>query len=153
MGNLTADKIFPLSFKTAGIGNVNCDPVLGSGNAYSYIGFQLIEPYNLYALKKLRTHFKCSFAAGVASGLQQITKISVGGLTAASVPVSYTVSGSYIEFTVDLAPLITATGDNTIYLFFPAALSPSYPGWSGSAGQIQIAVWKVDMLYQVQGVR
>ncbi len=163
MAGSTARKIFTQSFKTAAIANQGVDAVIAGYGAYSNlscIGFQLYQPYNLYAVKKMTTHFKCTFAASVTAPQQVISKISLGSINgyypSTTTPyqnVNFTPSNGVLEFTMDLTPLITPTGDDIIYLYFPLALAPGQPGFSGTYSQIQIEVWKVDMLYEVWGMQ
>lgn len=166
MGGFSAKPIFPQSFKTAGVTNAtpigDFDPVYNSASnpTYGVIGFQLYQPYNLYAVKKMMTHFKCTFDASVGSALQKISRISLGSsngfypsATAPYQNVSFSSSGGVLEFTMDLTNLITPTGDNIVYLYFPKSLVPGDSGWSGHYNQIVLEVWKVDMLYQTVGIR
>lgn len=168
MGSQSGSQIFPLSFKTAAMSNlgpsassVGIDAVYdNSANPkFGVIGIQLYQPYNIYAVKKLKMHFRCKFGAGVTTPQQVISKIVVGSngggvpsSTAPSMAVNYTPTSGVIDFTVDLRSLITPTGDNIVFLYFPKALVPGDSAWSGSYSQIQIQIWKLDMLYQTLGV-
>lgn len=168
MGSQSGSQIFPLSFKTAAMTNLGpggaagIDPVYDNiaKPQYGVIGFQLYQPYNIYAVKKMKMHFRCKFAGSVTTPQQVISKIVVGsngsGLplsTAPYITVNYTPTSGVIDFTIDLKNLITPTGDNIVFLYLPKALVPGDVGWSGSYNQIQVQVWKLDMLYQTVGIR
>lgn len=162
MGNRSAKPIFPLSFKVVAVSNkfVDTIPELNSAFAptpYSYIGFQIIPPYDLYTTKALQLHFKCQFDAGVSSINKVLQKISVGGTTfsspnstSPSVLVNYTPTAGVMEFTINLTSLLTPTGDATIYLHFPAGLSANN---SFIPNSINLLMLKAEMLYQVKGIR
>lgn len=169
MGSGTSKKIFPKSFKTVGIDHWLCDPVQGTGvnSAYSFIGFQVYQPYNLYAVTGLKVRLRMLFASTVPTAEAIIYKIAVGSdgvysydidgfypsSTARSVVVNYAPGSSELDVTIDLKNLITPTGDNIIYFFFPAVLAPVNPNWNGNYSQININILKVDMSYQVLGIR
>ena len=158
-GAQSAQNIFPISYKTAAVSDRAADTIVGTGAnaAYSYIGFQLYQPYNLYKMKGLKLHFKCTFAGGVITANQVVQKISVGtalsGFPSTTTPfllTNFVAVGGTLEFTIDLSTLMTPTGDDTIYLFFPAAMAFAT---SGVANSIVLGIMKVDMLYQTIGIR
>jgi hypothetical protein len=147
--------IYPLSYKTAAYASIPLDslPFFTPGDpnyAYSYIGFQVVQPYNLYRMRGLRLHFKTTFASGIPSTLTKVQKISVGGFTG-GMNVDFEPVAGVLDFNIDLSSLMTPVGDDTVYIYFPAGLSAAAPGATWYSA-IVVEMLKVDILYETFGV-
>jgi hypothetical protein len=97
-------------------------------------------------------HFACTFDSGVPTLEQHIPSISVGSVSGPLIPLNYTPVAGVIDFVLDLTSLISATGDNTIYINFPLSFC-NWSSWTLVGGfPIYIRILKAEMLYQVIGV-
>lgn len=142
MGQSAKNQTFPYSFKTVTLGDKN---VIGYGSSIDRIGFQIISPKDFYSCQQLYAHLRFT-ADGTQAG-RNITSVYVTDTTISptwtrTITTSYTADGSLtVDAKVDVTPLRNEFGDNIVFFVFNGIVSGT------------IKVMKLDMLYQVIGVR
>lgn len=132
---------FPYSFKTAGTGDRTA---IGFGEAQNKIGFELINPRDFYACQQLYAHFRYVHD-GTQAG-RNVTSVSVtdddfSPTTTKSVNTNYDGSSLTVDVKIDVTTLRNEFGTNIVFFHFDGKVS----------GTIKII--KLDMLYQVVGIR
>lgn len=135
------NQIFPYSFKTVATGDQGA---IGYGVSGNQIGFEMINPRDFHSCQQLYAHFRF-LHDGTQAG-RNVTSIYVTDATIAptftkTFTGTWTASGLTVDVKVDLSPIRNEFGENIVFFVFDGQIS----------GTIKIV--KLDMLYQVIGIR
>lgn len=141
MGQYQKNQTFPYSFKTVATGDTGA---IGYGSATDRIGFQMINPKDFYSCQQLYAHFR--FVHNGSAAGRNITSIYITDDTIAptvtnTITATWTAASLTVDVKVDLSPIRNEFGTNIVFFVFDGAVS----------GTIKIV--KLDMLYQVIGIR
>lgn len=141
MNGYQKNQAFPYSFKTIATGDTGA---LGFGALQDRIGFEFINPKDFHSCQQLYAHFRFTHD-GTKAG-RNVTSIYVTDDTIAPT-FTKTITGSWlassltVDVKVDLSQIRNEFGENIVFFVFDAAIQ----------GTIKIV--KLDMLYQVIGIR
>lgn len=141
MGQITKTQTFPYSFKTAGTGD---RVAIGYSADQDKIGFELINPQDFYACQQLYAHFR--FVHDGTQAGRNITSVFVTDDDFAPTytktqTVNFDGSSLTVDAKIDVSHLRNEFGTNIVVFKFDGKVS----------GTIKII--KLDMLYQVVGIR
>lgn len=146
MGTTTKLQRFPYSFKTVSVADKFCidfQSFNGVANIHM-IGLEIIQPKDFYACEGLYAHLRFVHD-GTAAG-RNITSVYVTDDTVAptwvrSVASNYSGSSLTVDARIDVTALKNTSGRNIVLFNFDATISGT------------IKILKLDMLYQVIGIR
>lgn len=127
---------FPYTLRTVACADTAASTLFAS-NA---IGLELVNPVDLYAVKSLAFHAKFTHT-GTDQAIIQIQVQDGNGNIIKSMDVSTVVTGHVVEISRDISHMINPTGRNIVYVVF------------ADVATVTINIFKVDMLYQVKGIR
>lgn len=141
MGAGTKLQTFPYSFKTVATGDTGA---IGYGSGINKIGFEMINPRDFYSCQQLYAHFR--FVHDGTQAGRNITSIYVTDDTIAptvtnTLTATFTAASLTVDVKVDLSTIRNEFGENIVFFVFDGQIS----------GTIKII--KLDMLYQVIGIR
>lgn len=134
--------IFPYSFKTAGVADLGA---IGGGVGGKQIGIELVNPSNFYSCESLYAHF-VFLHDGTQAG-RNITSVAVQS-DATSAPsfsrpltLNALATALKVDVGINLTSLRNTTGRNVVMFTFDGQVSGT------------IKLLKLDMMYQVEGIR
>lgn len=141
MGGFTKNQAFPYSFKTVATGDQGA---IGYGTGVNSIGFEMINPRDFHSCQQLYAHFR--FVHDGTQAGRNITSVYVTDATIAptftkTLTATWTAASLTVDARIDLSPIRNEFGTNIVFFVFDGQVS----------GTIKII--KLDMLYQVIGIR
>lgn len=146
MGNFTKEQRFPYSFKTVSVADrfaIDFTTFNSLSNIHM-IGMEIINPKDFYACEGLYAHLRFvhdGTAAGRTVNAVYVTDSTTAPTWVRSVAANYTVSGLTTDVRIDVTALKNTTGANIVLFNFDNTISGT------------IKIMKLDMLYQVVGIR
>jgi hypothetical protein len=142
MGTTTKEQRFPYSFKTVAVRDTAATDLTSFGgvNNLHMIGLEVILPKDFYACEGLYAHLRFSGTSANVTSVY-VFDDSVAPTWIRSVPTSYAAVSSVVDVRIDVTALKNTSGRNIVMFNFDAAISGT------------IKILKVDMLYQVIGIR
>lgn len=142
MGAGTKQQRFPYSFKTVAVKDTaatDLTSITGIGSVHA-IGLEVILPKDFYACEGLYAHLRFS---GTSASITNVYVLddAVTPTWIRTVPCNYAAVSSVVDARIDVTALKNTSGRNIVFFNFNAAISGT------------IKIFKVDMLYQVVGIR
>lgn len=142
MGQTAKTQTFPYSFKTVSVGDKIAS---GYGVGIDRIGMQIILPKDFYSCQQLYAHFRYTHdGSQVGRNITSVyvTDNTIGATVTKTITTSYAADGTLtVDAKIDLTSIRNEFGDNIVFFVFDGRILGT------------IKVFKLDMLYQVIGVR